>query len=64
MAGGRDSLRIVRGEIFYEIRGILISNITIGEMLQSSSNQFTRSEYALNTKMMFFTKSTHDIVNS
>ena len=36
----------------------------MGEMLQSSSNQFTRSEHALNTKMMFFTKPTHGIVNS
>ena len=33
-------------------------------MFQSNSEQFTRSEHALNTKMMFFTKPTHGIVNS
>ena len=37
----------------------------MGEMLQSSYNQFTKSEiHALNMKMMFLTKSTHGIVNS
>ena len=35
----------------------------IGElMFQSNSKQFTRFEYALNTKMMFFTTPTHGIV--
>ena len=33
-------------------------------MFQSNFKQFTRLEYALNTKMMFFTTPTHGIVNS